>query len=208
VTFDGFRIARAGLLVGWVLVSLLAVAGFAAFSANDGTDEAEAAKVGDLGRTAGIVTALAFAGTAETTPTSMAPTLDSDPTIASAAELGLLARQTTDTSTSETRGGIYVRSGHLTENEVRSLVVDHFRAADVNRAIRVAWCQSSFNPAAVNPASGASGLFQHLPEDWTARADAAGHPGASIFDPTANVAVAAWMLYELPGGWSHWDCNP
>ncbi|HSJ29574.1 MAG TPA: transglycosylase SLT domain-containing protein [Acidimicrobiia bacterium] len=194
--------------MGWVLVSLLAVAGFAAFSADDQADDPDAARVGDLGRTAGIVTALAFAGTADTTPTSMAPTLESDPTIATAAELGLRSRRPTETPTTETRGGIYVRSGHLTETEVRGLVVDHFRPADVNRAIRVAWCQSSFNPAAVNPSSGASGLFQHLPEDWATRAEAAGHPGASIFDPTANVAVAAWMLYDLPGGWSHWDCSP
>lgn len=208
MNFDGFRIARAGLLVGWVLVSLLAVAGFAAFSADDTGDEDGVARVGDLGRTAGVVTALAFAGTADTTPTSLAPTLDRDPTVASASDLGLLSRSATETSTSETRGGIYVRSGHMTENEVRGLVVAHFRSADVNRAIRVAWCQSSFNPSAINPTTGASGLYQHLPEDWADRADAAGHPGASIFDPAANVAVAAWMLYELPGGWSHWDCNP
>lgn len=91
---------------------------------------------------------------------------------------------------------------------MRALVGAFFDPADVNRAIRVAWCESSFNPAAVNPATGASGLFQHLPEHWAEWSEAAGQRGASIFDPEANVAVAAWMLYELPGGWSHWDCSP
>ncbi|MEX1272175.1 MAG: transglycosylase SLT domain-containing protein, partial [Acidimicrobiia bacterium] len=82
----------------------------------------------------------------------------------------------------------------------------YFGPDDVNRAIRVAWCVSAFNPAAVNPATGSSGLFQHVPDEWAERSAEAGHPTASIFDPEANVAVAAWMLYELPGGWSHWDC--
>ena len=206
------RIARAGLLIGWVLVAMLAVAGFAAFSAGEdsqATNEPDSTLATDVGRTAGAVSALGFVGSAETTSStvgSFAPSLD--PTISGAGELGVPASPSNESAPSDKRGGVFVRSGYLTETEVRQLVTEYFRPDDVNRAIRVAWCVSAFNPAAVNPATGSSGLFQHSPDEWAERSAAAGHPTASIFDPKANVAVAAWMLYELPGGWSHWDCAP
>ena len=206
------RIARAGLVIGWVFVAMLAVAGFAAFSAGDETDsvtEPESTLSSDVGRTAGAVSALGFVGSANTTSSTLASPAESlDPTIAGAGELGLATAPVDEAAPSDKRGGVFVRSGYLTETEVRELVTQHFQPDDVNRAIRVAWCVSAFNPAAVNPTTGASGLYQHLPEDWAERSAAAGHPTASIFDPDANVAVAAWMLYELPGGWSHWDCAP
>jgi hypothetical protein len=205
------RIARAGLLIGWLLVAMLAVAGFAAFSAGDDTGDAlgDSTLATDVGRTAGAVSALGFVGSAETTSSTMRSTPeDLDPTIAGAGEFGLLKAPVDEPAPSDKRGGVFVRSGYLTETELRELVTEHFGPNDVNRAIRVAWCVSAFNPAAVNPATGSSGLFQHLPDEWAERSAAAGHPSASIFDPRANVAVAAWMLYELPGGWSHWDCAP
>lgn len=197
--------------MGWVLVAMLAVAGFAAFSAEDEAPTAEGASstlTADVGRTAGAVSALAFIGATEATPTTVAQLESLDPTVAGGrAALGLPAEPERTTPTDK-QGGVYVRSGYLSETEVRRLVSDSFLPADVNRAIRVAWCVSAFNPAAVNPATGASGLFQHLPEHWAERSEAAGRNGASIFSPEANIAVAAWMLYELPGGWSHWDCAP
>ena len=83
----------------------------------------------------------------------------------------------------------------------------HFEPEDVSRAIRIAWCESSFNPQNVNPVTGESGLFQHATDTWSARSTSAGFAGADILDPDANVAVAAWMLYELPGAWTHWECQ-
>lgn len=200
MALDRIRFARVGLLVGWILVSTLAVAGFAAFSADD--EEAGAAPGNvlgsDLGRTVGAVSALSFVG--QTTTSHSYVDLENDL---------VYGRLTSATSTpSDKQGGVYVRSGYLTETEVRNIISKYFLTADVNRAIRIAWCESSFNPAAVNPASGASGLFQHLPEYWAERSTAAERPGGSIFDPDVNAAVAAWMLYSLPGGWSHWDCSP
>jgi hypothetical protein len=49
-------------------------------------------------------------------------------------------------------------------------------------------------------------LFQHLASAWEARSEAAGIAGASIWDPEANVAVAAWLFYE-GGGKRHWTCK-
>lgn len=90
----------------------------------------------------------------------------------------------------------------------RPLVEEYFPASEVDRAIRIIACESNGNPRARNSRSGASGLFQHMPGDWSKRASAAGFPGASIYDPEANVAAAAWLAYEAQGGgWQHWVCK-
>jgi soluble lytic murein transglycosylase-like protein len=87
----------------------------------------------------------------------------------------------------------------------RGLVAEFFPADQVDRALRVMWCESKGDPGAVNGRSGAAGLFQHLPKYWDDRAAKAGWAGADIFDPTANVAVAAWLWRW--GGWGHWSCR-
>ena len=90
----------------------------------------------------------------------------------------------------------------------RPLVATFFPGADVERALRILACESNGDPNAVNPTSGAAGLFQHIPRFWDERSAAAGHPGANVFDPVANIAVAAWLAYEAPaGGWHHWVCT-
>lgn len=87
----------------------------------------------------------------------------------------------------------------------RPLVAAYFPAANVGMALRVMGCESRGDPDAYNP-SGASGLFQHMAQYWPDRAAKAGWAGANIFDPEANIAVAAW----LSGGgsdWSHWRAS-
>lgn len=88
----------------------------------------------------------------------------------------------------------------------RGLVSAWF-GANTDDALTVIACESGGNPDAANPRSSARGLFQHLGRFWPERSAAAGFAGADIFDPEANVAVAAW----LSGGgtdWSHWVCQP
>ncbi len=87
----------------------------------------------------------------------------------------------------------------------RPLVGSHFAADDIPWAMRVMNCESKGDPRARNPRSSASGLFQHLARYWAERSGKAGWEGADIFDPTANVAVAAWLFYS--GGPSHWTCR-
>lgn len=89
---------------------------------------------------------------------------------------------------------------------MRDLAARYFVASDVERAVRVARCESGFNPSAVNGSSGAAGLFQHLPRYWKDRAAAAGWAGADILNAEANTAVSAWLVYE-GGGWGHWVCT-
>lgn len=86
----------------------------------------------------------------------------------------------------------------------RPLVERYFRPDDVDRALAVIRCESGGDPRAANPHSSARGLFQHLARLWPKRAARAGRPGADIFDPDDNVAVAAWLVYH-GGGWSHWN---
>jgi hypothetical protein len=83
------------------------------------------------------------------------------------------------------------------------LVEASFASGDVGQALMVIWCESKGDPSATNGSSGAAGLFQHLPKYWAERSAAAGWEGADIYDPAANIAVAAWLVYE-GGGWSHW----
>jgi soluble lytic murein transglycosylase-like protein len=68
-------------------------------------------------------------------------------------------------------------------------------------ALRVAKCESNYNPYAVNRSSGASGLFQFLPSTWAFTPQHA----QSVFDPTANATAAAW-LYNRDGP-SQWSCK-
>jgi len=79
---------------------------------------------------------------------------------------------------------------------------------------QIAFCESSADPndsysVAVNPKSGATGFFQHLPRFWDSRSAAAGFEGRSMYDPEANVAVASYLYYNMNsnprwGGASHW----
>lgn len=202
------RAHRLVLLAVWVAVSLLAVAGFAAFATprDDAAVPVQTTFPNDLGRGAGAVAALTFSYLADGTPVP-ASTIDLDAAIQAAVELR--AATTTSTTIATARPDTtspYRRSRYLSELEMRELVSRYFRPEDVNKAIRIAWCESSFNPYSVNPQTQASGLFQHLPRYWAERSAEAGFPGADIFDPDANVAVAAWLVYE-GGGWSHWTCR-
>ncbi len=88
----------------------------------------------------------------------------------------------------------------------RPLVSSYFAPDDIAWAMRVMNCESRGDPLARNPRSSASGLFQHLLRYWAERAAKAGWAGSSVFDPTANVAVAAWLFYD-GGGPSHWTCR-
>lgn len=76
--------------------------------------------------------------------------------------------------------------------------------ADADQLLRVAWCESRYDPNAYN-ASGASGLFQFMPRTWAANSARVGLTGASPFDPVASANVAAWMFAR--GSSNLWSCR-
>ena len=90
----------------------------------------------------------------------------------------------------------------------RSLVEAYWPAEIVDDALSVLWCESRGDPDAVNPASGASGLFQFLPSTWGSASVSAGWAGADVFDPEANIAVAAWLYAAYDEPWQQWNCQP
>ncbi len=91
-------------------------------------------------------------------------------------------------------------------SEIEAIIRDAATAqgADAEQLLRVAYCESRYNPGAYN-ASGASGLFQFLPSTWAANSVRAGFAGASVFDPVAAANVAAWMFARGQAG--QWVCK-
>jgi len=77
--------------------------------------------------------------------------------------------------------------------------------ADPVQLLRVAWCESRFNPLAYNPSANDSGLFQFIPSTWAANAPRAGYGGASPFDAVANANTAAMMFSRGQAG--QWTCK-
>lgn len=104
-------------------------------------------------------------------------------------------------------GGTYSGSAE----QWRSLVSQFFPGNRVEEALRIIDCESNANPNAENPYSGAAGLFQFLPSTWASTAPSAGYAGASVFDPEANIASAAWLAnrYQELGYyfWQPWSCK-
>ena len=187
--------------------ALLAIAGFAAFGTPDATPEevkAEAAAA-SIGHTAGAYAGLSFAllgNGGDNTVLLATPVTDETEDDDSAADTAGTATEGEDTS-----GTIASpNSGWLSEVEVRALVKLYFEPTDVNKAVRIAWCESRFDPNASDLRTGGVGLFNHLPQYWAARAVNAGFPGAKATDPEASTAAAAWEVYN-GAGWGIFNCD-
>lgn len=96
----------------------------------------------------------------------------------------------------------------------RPLVETYFPPERVEEAMRVMACESGGNPAAKNPNSTATGLFQFLDGTWAWMSVMSGWDGHSRLEPEANVAVAAYLVdYSIRtnhplGTWGHWECQP
>ncbi|MGH2739714.1 MAG: transglycosylase SLT domain-containing protein [Actinomycetota bacterium] len=81
--------------------------------------------------------------------------------------------------------------------------LSHRYGVDTSTALRVAWCESHYDPEAYNPA-GYGGVYQQSIRYWKHRAEHFGHPGADIFDAYSNIDVSLQMARDY--GWSHWGC--
>ncbi len=120
----------------------------------------------------------------------------------------------TSTSTSTTTSTIPPpdTGGPRNVEEWRSLAEQYFASELVDEALAVIKCESKGDPAAYNSRSGASGLFQFIPNTWNWASNNAGWAGASPFDPEANIASAAWLvqwsLDHNNSAWAHWSCKP
>jgi hypothetical protein len=102
--------------------------------------------------------------------------------------------------------------GRRNVEQWRWLVEQYFPPELVDEALAVMKCESKGDPAAYNSRSGASGLFQFIPNTWSWASSKAGWAGATAFDPEANTASAAWLVqWSINRGkdtWAHWSCKP
>ncbi len=196
------RTRRFSFVAGWVAVAVLAVAGFAAFGIGEPSSEevkAEAAAA-SIGHTAGAYAGLTFArlSTKGESAVLTATVLEEEPTGDNTV--------TADTVVETTEVTIAPGNGWLSEVEVRALASLYFEPTDVNKAVRIAWCESRFDPDAVDLRTGGVGLYNHLPRYWTERALNAGFPGVDATDPEASTAAAAWEVYH-GAGWEIFNCR-
>lgn len=129
--------------------------------------------------------------------TTMPPTTTTPATTTTTPPTTTTTPPTTTTTTTTPPSG-----GRLSESEMRALASQYFPAEEVDKAVLVARCESNYDPSAYNPAGPYGGLYQHSVAHWDVRAVSAGWAGASIYDPVANTAVAAWLFDR--GGWGHW----
>jgi Transglycosylase SLT domain len=180
-------------LCGWTVVILLAIAGFAAFSADGPTPTDPPTTATPWGQAAGAVSAqgwLSLAGSRATAAIVVAPEETPNPAV-------------TPTRAPATT---IIDTGWLGSLQVRQLVESYFGSGDVNRAVRLAWCVSRFDVDAHNPTTGATGLFQIHPGQWSQAVSEMGLSAPDPFDPATNVAVAAHIVYH-GDGWTAWDCE-
>jgi hypothetical protein len=96
----------------------------------------------------------------------------------------------------------------------RSLVQTYFPEHRVEEALKIMRCESNGDPNAVNPYSGAAGLFQFLRSTWNSLPHSVSggtYESGQVFDPVANTRSAAWLAnrYEELGHyyWQAWSCR-
>ncbi|HUF14281.1 MAG TPA: hypothetical protein VMQ46_00135 [Acidimicrobiia bacterium] len=200
------RSRRLSFVAGWAAVALLAIAGFAAFGTPDTDPEnlqAEAAAA-SIGHTAGAYAGLTFTLMGEEATAAVVVAEDS---VSPAAEDQSEPEDAAAVDSPASSGTIASSaSGWLSEVEVRALVSLYFEPTDINRAVRIAWCESRFDPNAIDLRTGGVGLFNHLPRYWDERATNAGFPGVDATDAEASTAAAAWEVYN-GAGWEIFNCR-
>ena len=91
--------------------------------------------------------------------------------------------------------------------EIERIITEAAEAwgADASQLMRVAWCESRYNPNAYNPTAQDTGLFQFIPETWRRESARAGYGGVSAFDPVASANTAAMLFAE--GKSRLWTCK-
>ena len=93
----------------------------------------------------------------------------------------------------------------------RPLLEQHFASDLVLDALVIIECESLGDPDAVNPYSGASGLFQFMPGTWAVASVKAGVGDRSVFDGEANIIAASWLAEYYRSRdydpWRPWSCR-
>lgn len=86
--------------------------------------------------------------------------------------------------------------------KIKSTIISEFSSLGseaVDWGLRVANCESHYNPLAVNPTSGCTGLFQFAHRTFY------GNGGKNILDPNDQIAIAKKMYAN--GQQYQWSCK-
>ncbi|HYD92578.1 MAG TPA: transglycosylase SLT domain-containing protein, partial [Flavobacterium sp.] len=91
------------------------------------------------------------------------------------------------------------------KSSVEELIVKHF-GEDAPMALRIAKCESNFNPKAKNRYSTASGVFQIIKGTWIGNRRAMGlDTNLDLrFDAEENIKTAKFIYSKR--GWQPWEC--
>ena len=150
-------------------------------------------------------------GTQRTASTTLAPPVTVKPVVvAPTTTTGSMLPTVTTTIPTTTTGKVF----YPDVERWRDLVSVYFRSTDVERVLELIHCESSGKIFAENPKKTlygyAQGLLQHMTTLFPSRAleaNSAGYKnGGDVFNPVDNLVVGAWLLYETPQSWNHWDC--
>jgi hypothetical protein len=80
---------------------------------------------------------------------------------------------------------------------------------DIEKALRVTYCESGFNALAINASSSAAGLWQFLKSTFTTTAERMGHPEWTyeeyVLNAEVNAQMGAWLAAQ--DGFGHWVCQ-
>ncbi|HEY5684322.1 MAG TPA: transglycosylase SLT domain-containing protein [Acidimicrobiia bacterium] len=156
-------------------------------------------------RTSTSTTRPTVTSTAPTTTVTTAPGVTAAPTTTSSSTT---TTTTTTTTTPSDPPSIPISAA---VEAWRPLVTTHFAPDLVEDALVIMQCESLGDPNAVNPYSGASGLFQFMPGTWAVASVQAGVGDRSVFDGEANIIAASWLAeyYRSRGldPWRPWTCR-
>lgn len=94
-------------------------------------------------------------------------------------------------------------TGGSSSGSVQSMIQSVFGAYG-GQALRVAACESGYNPTALNRSSGASGVFQFLRSTWATTS----YAGYSPFNAWANINAAHQVFVRDGYSWREWTCQP
>jgi soluble lytic murein transglycosylase-like protein len=94
----------------------------------------------------------------------------------------------------------------LSKDEIIALIRDYSIKYNVDpeRSIRIAKCESGFNPLAVN-ATGHTGLFQFNLRTFKANAKRLSLENPDVFNPEHNIQIATWMFSQ--NQYWQWGCD-
>lgn len=148
----------------------------------------------------------ATATTPTTTPSTTAPAI----TTTTAPDSSTTTTPTTTSTTTPPSEWPPITIGSATLSW-RPLLEQHFAADLVLDALVIIECESLGDPDAVNPYSGASGLFQFMPGTWAVASVQAGVGDRSVFDGEANIIAASWLAEYYRSRdydpWRPWSCR-